>query len=143
MNWAIITNHWDTFRTAFDDFSVPRVAAYGEHDIARIMATDGVVHSPAKIAGTIANARALQAIVHEFGTVHAYVASFASYHALFTNAHERFSFLGDLSCYYWLFRTGEPVPRFEMWMKRQTRDHPRMREMVSLARDAGRSSEID
>ncbi len=141
LNWAIITNHWDAFRAAFDDFSVPRVAEYAERDIARVMATDGVVHSRAKIAGTIANARALQAIVHEFGSVHAYVAGFASYSALFSDAHERFSYLGDLSCYYWLFRTGEPVPRFEVWMKGQTRDHPRMREMVTLAREASRSSE--
>jgi hypothetical protein len=141
LNWAIITARWENFRTAFEGFSVPLVAMYGEFEIERIMATDGVVHSRKKIAGTIANARALQAIAAEFGRVHAYAASFPSYDALFADARKRFAFLGDLSCYYWLFRTGEAVPPFETWMERHTDDHPRMREMVMLAREAGRSPE--
>jgi len=114
---------------------------YGEFEIERIMATEGVVHSRKKIAGTIENARALQTIVREAGSVHAYAASFATYDDLFADARKRFAFLGDLSCYYWLFRTGEAVPPFELWMERQTSDHPRMREMVVLARAAGTSSE--
>ena len=142
LSWAIISAHWDAYRAAFAEFAVARVAAFGEDDVARIMATDGVVHSAAKIAGTIANARALTSIVSEFGTIHAYVAGFASYDALFADAHGRFAYVGDLSCYYWLFRTGEPVPRFERWMERQPRDHPRMREMVTLARETGASPEI-
>jgi len=141
LNWAIITARWENFRAAFEGFSVPLVAMYGEFEIERIMTTDGVVHSRKKIAGTIENARALQAIVREAGSVHAYAASFPSYAALYADAHARFAYLGDLSCYYWLFRTGEAVPPFERWMERQERDHPRMREMVTLARDAGRSSE--
>jgi 3-methyladenine DNA glycosylase Tag len=141
LNWAIITARWDRYLAAFDGFAVERVAAYGEFEIERIMTTDGVVHSRKKIAGTIQNARALQAIVAGFGSVHAYAASFPNYDALYADAHERFAYLGDLSCYYWLFRTGEAVPPFERWMRRQERDHPRMREMVTLARDAGRSSE--
>jgi 3-methyladenine DNA glycosylase Tag len=143
LNWAIITARWSNVRAAFDDFAVDVVAAYGEGDVARIMATDGVVHSAAKIAGTIANARALRAIVAEYGSIAAYTASFAGYDALFADARKRFAYLGDLSCYYWLFRTGAPVPRFERWMERQERDHPRMREMATLAREAGRSSEVE
>ncbi len=143
LNWAIITARWEIFRAAFDDFAVDRVATYGEADVERLMTTDGIVHSASKIAGTIANARALIAIVAEFGSVSAYVARFETYDALFADARTRFAFLGDLSCYYWLFRTGEPVPPFERWMERQERDHPRMREMVTLAREAGASSEVD
>ncbi len=141
LNWAIITARWETFRLAFEGFAVERVAMYGEFEIERLMTTDGVVHSRKKIAGTIENARALIAIVRDAGSVHAYAASFASYDALFADARKRFAFLGDLSCYYWLFRTGEAVPPFEQWMERQTSDHPRMREMVLLAREAGVSPE--
>jgi len=141
LNWAIITARWERFVEAFDGFAVERVAEYGDFDVERLMETEGIVHSRGKIAGTIANARALLAIVAEFGSVSAYVREFPSYAALFGDAHARFAYLGDLSCYYWLFRTGEPVPPFERWMEGQERDHPRMREMVTLARDAGRSSE--
>jgi 3-methyladenine DNA glycosylase Tag len=105
------------------------------------METDGVVHSRKKIEGTIANARALREIVREFGSIHAYAARFPAYADLYADANDRFAFMGDLSCYYWLFRTGEAVPPFEVWMQDQKRDHPRMREMVALAREAGRSSE--
>jgi hypothetical protein len=141
LSWALIAARWDAFRTAFDDFRVDVVAHYGDGDVERVMGADGVVHARAKIAGTIANARALRALVAEHGSVAAYVGSFADYDALYADAKRRFAFLGDLSCYYWLFRTGLPVPPFERWMERQDRDHPRMREMVELGRREGTSSE--
>lgn len=138
----MIEARWPAFRTAFDDFRIDAVSRYGEGDIERIMAAEGVVHARAKIAGTIANAQALQALVAEHGSISTYVLSFADYEALYADAKRRFAFLGDLSCYYWLFRTGNPVPRFERWIERQDRDHPRMREMVELGRREGRSPEV-
>ncbi len=141
LSWALIAARWDAFRVAFDAFNIIAVAAYGEGDVERIMSAEGVIHSRSKIAGTIANARALRALAAEYGNVAAYAHSFASYDALYADAKKRFAYLGDLSCYYWLFRTGLPVPPFERWMKHQARDHPRMREMVMLARSENRSSE--
>jgi hypothetical protein len=38
-----------------------------------------------------------------------------------------------MNTYYWLFRTGAPVPDVEAWMKTQTADHPRIREMIAAA----------
>jgi hypothetical protein len=105
------------------------------------MEADGVIHSLKKIEGTIANARTLQQLAAEFGSPEAYARSFASYDALYADAKQRFASLGDLSCYYWLFRTGLPVPPFERWMERQERDHPRMREMVLMGRSEGVSAE--
>jgi hypothetical protein len=141
LSWAFIDSRWDAFRTAFENFDVRIIATYGEGEIDRLMTADGVVHSRSKIAGTIANARTLQAIVAEFGDVAAYARSFPSYDALYADARKRFSYLGDLSCYYWLFRTGLPVPQFDDWIAHQDRDHPRMREMVMMGRTEGRSSE--
>ena len=65
----------------------------------------------------------------------------ADYDALYADASKRFAYLGDLSCYYWLFRTNLPVPPLDRWMERQDRDHPRMREMVTMGRTEGHSSE--
>jgi len=142
LSWAMIDGRWEAFRQAFDGFRVDIVAGYGEADVERIMETDGVVHARAKIAGTIANARALRALVAEYGSVDAYARSFADYDGLYADAKARFAFLGDLSCYYWLFRTGLAVPPFERWLERQDRDHPRMREMVELGRREGTSPEV-
>jgi hypothetical protein len=141
LSWAFIESRWETFRAAFDTFAVRLVALYGEGDVERLMSADGVVHSRSKIEGTIKNARALQALASEHGDIATYARSFASYDALYADAKKRFSYLGDLSCYYWLFRTGLAVPRLEEWMARQERDHPRMREMVMQARSEHRSSE--
>jgi hypothetical protein len=142
LSWAMIDARWPAFRRAFDDFRIDIVAGYGAADVDRIMEADGVVHARAKIAGTIANAQALHALVAEHGSVAAYVRSFPDYDALYADAKARFAFLGDLSCYYWLFRTGLAVPPFEDWLERQERDHPRMREMVELARREGTSPEV-
>lgn len=143
LNWAIIAAKWDAFRAAYDAFSVERVMSYREADVERLMETPVIIHSRGKIEGTIRNAQTLHTLTNEFGSIDAYVATFAGYDALYADAHKRFAYLGDLSCYYWLFRTGQPVPRFEHWMERQERDHPRMREMVTLGRTSGTSSERD
>ncbi|HEV8021872.1 MAG TPA: DNA-3-methyladenine glycosylase I [Candidatus Lustribacter sp.] len=141
LSWALIDARWDAFRTAFENFNIAVIATYGEGEVERLMEADGVVHSRSKIAGTIANARALRELADKHGDVATYVRSFPSYDALFADAKKRFAYLGDLSLYYWLFRTGLPVPPFERWMERQSSDHPRMREMVTLARSENRSSE--
>jgi 3-methyladenine DNA glycosylase Tag len=131
LSWAVIDARWGRYVTEFDGFDVAKVAAYDDAAVARLMQAAGIVHSRAKIVGTIRNARTLLAIEGEFGSIRAYQTSFASYDALRRDAAKRFAYLGDMSTYYWLFRTGAPVPDVERWMKTQQRDHPRIREMVA------------
>jgi 3-methyladenine DNA glycosylase Tag len=133
LSWAFIDARWDDYVRAFEGFDVARVAAYEDGDVERLMQAAGLIRSRSKIEGTIRNARALLEIEREFGSVRAYQTSFADYDAIRRDTKQRFAFLGDLSTYYWLFRTGAPVPDLEDWMKGQDRDHPRMREMVQLA----------
>jgi len=132
LSWAFIDARWEEYR-AFEQFDVRTVAAYGDADVDRLMHDDGIIHSRPKIEGTIRNARTLIELEREFGSIRAYQTSFADYDAIRKDTKKRFAFLGDLSTYYWLFRTGAPVPDLEEWMKTQERDHPRMREMVALA----------
>jgi 3-methyladenine DNA glycosylase Tag len=141
LSWAMIASRWDRFREAFEAFDVTRVAGYGPFDIDRLMHTDGIVHSEKKLTGTVYNANALVALNQEFGSVTKYNESFDSYAALVSDARSRFAFLGDLSCYYWHFRTGNRVPRFEDWIAGQPKDHPRVREMVLTARAENASPE--
>jgi len=131
LSWAFIDARWERYVAEFDGFDVAKVAAYDETAIARLMQAADIVHSRAKIEGTIRNARTLLAIEHEFGSVRAYQTSFASYDALRRDTAKRFAYLGDMNTYYWLFRTSAPVPDVEIWMKTQSADHPRIREMVS------------
>jgi hypothetical protein len=141
LSWALIDARWDVFRQSFDAFAVERVAAYDDGEIERLMAVDGIIHSAKKLRGTVENAQALVAVARDFGGIDAYIAGFSTYAQVLADARERFAFMGDLSCYYWLFRTGNPVPVFERWIAGQPKDHPRMREMVLAGRAEGTSSE--
>ena len=66
LSWAMIDAHWDDHLRTYDRFAVAKVSRYGEDDVARIMAAPGVIHSRAKIEGTIRNARMLLEIEREF-----------------------------------------------------------------------------
>ena len=134
MSWAFIDARWERYVAEFDGFDVAKVAAYDDAVVARLMQAADIVHSRAKIEGTIHNARTLLAIEREFGSIRAYQTSFGSYDALRRDTAKRFAYLGDMNTYYWLFRTGAPVPDAAKWMKTQAVDHPRIREMVAAAR---------
>jgi 3-methyladenine DNA glycosylase Tag len=135
LSWTMLDAKWPVFVAAFDSFAVSKVAAYGAPDVDRIMAVPGMIRSRKKIEGTIRNARALLELEREFGSVRAYQTS-APYDALRRDVAKRFAYMGDLNAYYWLFRTGAPVPDVDEWMRTQERDHPRIREMVALERSA-------
>jgi DNA-3-methyladenine glycosylase I len=58
LSWLTILRKRENFRAAFAGFEIERVAAFGEQDVARLMADEGIVRNRAKIEAAIANARA-------------------------------------------------------------------------------------
>jgi DNA-3-methyladenine glycosylase I len=58
LSWLVILRKRENFRRAFSGFDIEKVARYTEHDVARLMADEGIVRNRAKIEATIANARA-------------------------------------------------------------------------------------
>jgi DNA-3-methyladenine glycosylase I len=58
LSWLIILRKRENFRRAFEQFDVPKVAAFTDRDVERLMADTGIVRNRAKIDATIANARA-------------------------------------------------------------------------------------
>jgi DNA-3-methyladenine glycosylase I len=58
LSWITILRKREAFRAAFANFEAERVAAFGEADVARLMADAAIVRNRAKIEATIANARA-------------------------------------------------------------------------------------
>lgn len=59
LSWITILRRREGFRRAFDGFDWLRIAAYGDVDVARLMADEGIIRNRAKIEATIANARVL------------------------------------------------------------------------------------
>jgi Methyladenine glycosylase len=139
--WKQIASNWDAYRDAFAGFDPVKVAQFNEFDVERVLETPGILRMQRKVRATIANAGALVETEREFGSVRAYLRSFDGYPALAKDVKKRFAFMGDMNVWYFLFRTGEPVPRFEPWVATIPGDHPRMREMVELARAQGRARE--
>jgi 3-methyladenine DNA glycosylase Tag len=137
LSWKLIESRWDAYLRLFDGFDPALVARYGDAEVERILADGGVVRTRKKIEATIENAKTILALERSHGGFRAYLRSFSSYEELVADLRSRFKFLGALSAYYLLFRTSEPVPRFEEWEKTVPGDHPRMREMIALARESG------
>jgi DNA-3-methyladenine glycosylase I len=66
LSWLIILRKRPGFRAAFDAFEPDVVAAYGDDDVARLLADQRIVRNRAKVEATIGNARAVVAL-HEQG----------------------------------------------------------------------------
>jgi DNA-3-methyladenine glycosylase I len=59
LSWLTILRKRENFRAAFAGFDPAAVAAFGEADVARLMADPGIVRNRAKITAVITNARAV------------------------------------------------------------------------------------
>jgi DNA-3-methyladenine glycosylase I len=68
LSWATILKKRPTFRAAFAEFEVDRVAAFGPDDAERLMNDAGIIRNRLKIAAVIDNARRIQALRREFGS---------------------------------------------------------------------------
>jgi DNA-3-methyladenine glycosylase I len=62
LSWLTILRKRPAFVAAFDGFAPEVVAAYGDADVARLMADASIVRNRAKIDAAIANARAVVAL---------------------------------------------------------------------------------
>ncbi|WP_182067128.1 DNA-3-methyladenine glycosylase I [Curtobacterium sp. ME12] len=67
LSWRTILAKRPAFRAAFADFDAETVAAFGEDDVARLMADAGIVRNRAKILATITNANATIALRQDGG----------------------------------------------------------------------------
>jgi hypothetical protein len=141
VSWAQIARNWEAYERAFRGFDPALVAAFDDVDVERVLAEPGILRMPRKVRATVDNARALCDVARAFGTFRAYAASFPNYRTLERDIRSRFSHLGEMNVWYVLFRCGLAVPRFEPWVATIKGEHPRMREMVELARSQGRSPE--
>jgi DNA-3-methyladenine glycosylase I len=66
LSWLTILRKRNNFRAAFANFEIEAVAAFGDRDVARLLADAGIVRHRGKIEAAIANARAAAAM-HDDG----------------------------------------------------------------------------
>ena len=70
LNWNMMINKREIFRSCFDNFEYDKIAEYGKDDIDRIMDTEGMIRSARKIDAVINNARCFQKIRKEENLMH-------------------------------------------------------------------------
>ncbi len=58
LSWSTILRKLDTYRAAYRGFDPEVVAAFGEHDVNRLLNDEGIVRNRAKVDASIRNARA-------------------------------------------------------------------------------------
>src|SRR6266498_5149865 len=68
LSWITILKKADNFRKAYDQFDIDKVAAYGEEDVARLLADAGIIRNRLKINAAIVNAQRIRELQKEYGS---------------------------------------------------------------------------
>jgi len=76
LSWITVLRKRETYRKAFAEFDVHKVAAFDQEDIERLLEDPGIVRNRLKVASTISNARHFIALQKEHGNFSNYIWGF-------------------------------------------------------------------
>lgn len=76
LSWITILRKRQSFRDAFDDFEIERIAKYSQRDVNRLLKNEGIVRHRGKVESTINNAQAALRLLDEFDSLFAYVQAY-------------------------------------------------------------------
>lgn len=68
LSWTTILKKQETFRKAYHNFNIKKVAAYRQKDFDRLMNNEGIIRNRLKINAAIENAKAIIALQKEHGS---------------------------------------------------------------------------
>ena len=68
LSWETILKKEHTFRHAYDNFSIRKIAAYTEKDRERLLADPGIIRNKLKVNAAIENAKTILGLQAEFGS---------------------------------------------------------------------------
>ena len=73
LSWITVLRKRESYRKAFDNFNVRRVAAYDDDKFAELLENPGIIRNRAKIRSTINNAQRYLDVQKEFGSFDAFL----------------------------------------------------------------------
>jgi DNA-3-methyladenine glycosylase I len=76
LSWLTILRKREGYRRAFAGFDPQTVAGFGDADVARLLADQGIVRNRLKIASTISNARSVLDVQARYGSLDAFLWGF-------------------------------------------------------------------
>jgi DNA-3-methyladenine glycosylase I len=68
LSWTTILNKQESFRKAYHNFDIKKVAGYKEKDFERLMNDAGIIRNRLKINAAIENAKTILTLQQEFGS---------------------------------------------------------------------------
>lgn len=68
LSWETILKKENSFRMAYDNFNIAKVAAYTEGDRERLLSDAGIIRNRLKVNAAIENARTIQGLQKEYGS---------------------------------------------------------------------------
>ncbi len=73
LSWELMLKKRETLRAAYAGFEVDRVAAFGDADVARLLADPGIIRNRLKVAAAIHNAQVIRALRASHGGFAAWI----------------------------------------------------------------------
>ena len=68
LSWTTILKKQDTFRKAYHNFNIKKVAGYKDKDIQRLLSDPGIIRNRLKVNAAVENAKAIIALQKEHGS---------------------------------------------------------------------------
>jgi DNA-3-methyladenine glycosylase I len=68
LSWTTILNKQNSFRKAYHNFDIKKVAAYKDKDVQRLLNDAGIIRNRLKVNAAVENARTILALQKEFGS---------------------------------------------------------------------------
>jgi DNA-3-methyladenine glycosylase I len=68
LSWTTILKKQDTFRKAYHNFNIKKVAGYKDKDVQRLLNDSGIIRNRLKVNAAVENAKAILAIQKEHGS---------------------------------------------------------------------------
>lgn len=112
----MIDKKWPNFKKAFKNFSIDKVAQFGDDYTEDLKNNPGIVRNRAKIMATINNARQFQNIKREFGSFQRFIDSLDksdNYALVVKELGKRFNRVGPSSARIFLYSVGENIEHSE------------------------------
>jgi DNA-3-methyladenine glycosylase I len=117
LNWKVIDKKWPTTRTAFEQFSISKVACFTDKDVKRLLDDVGIVRNKSKVNAIIQNAAEFYAIKKDHGSFQKYLDSLDksnNYSKVVKELTKRFKHLGPSSASLFLYTVGEKIEPWDM-----------------------------
>jgi DNA-3-methyladenine glycosylase I len=76
LSWLLVLRKRQNLAKALGNFNPRKVAKYGDRDLERLLANEGIIRNRQKLVASIANAQAVLKVQEDFGSLDAYLWQF-------------------------------------------------------------------